>query len=416
MTYGLIGEHLGHSFSKLIHEQLFDYNYDLQELTPSAVDAFMKGKNFRAINVTIPYKETVIPYLDEISDTARLVGAVNTVVNREGRLYGYNTDFGGMIAMLENAGISLADKNVLILGNGGTAKTALAVATHLGCAAVHRVSRRGGDGCLTYAEAATYNNTQIIINTTPCGMYPHLGESAIDLSPFPHLEGVVDAIYNPLRSHLLCEAAARGIPTVGGLYMLVAQAVLAAELFVNKTVGREQMQRLLASIVSQKQNIVLIGMPGCGKSTVGALLSKRLGRRLIDTDALIVEREGRSIPTIFEQSGEDAFRAAEAAVIRETAAEQGVIIAVGGGAVLRDDNVSLLKENGRLYFLDRPLEDLIPTDDRPLSSDRDALAKRYHERYGRYCDCCDCHITETSSPERTAGCIEEEFFGESTGN
>ena len=414
MKYGLIGETLGHSFSQYVHETLFDYEYELTEIPRDDLHAFMTARDFCAINVTIPYKQAVMPYLDEVSDVAREIGAVNVIVNRDGKLYGDNTDFGGMMAMLRHFGITLADKNVLILGSGATSKTALAVAHHSGCARVQRVSRREEIGCVTYEQARTLTDTQVIINTTPCGMYPHIGESAIDLAPFSQLESVVDVVYNPLRSALVCGALARGISAVGGLYMLIAQAVLAAEQFVGQTVSHDAVDRLYAQLLREKQNVVLVGMPGCGKTTVGQQLAKRLGFAFVDTDEEIIKREG-PITAIFEQHGESGFRDIESAVIREVAARQGVVIATGGGAVLRPENVSLLKENGRVYFLDRPLDALAATNDRPLSRDREALEKRYHERYAIYCACCDQHITDTAMPETAVSSIEEAFVRETLG-
>lgn len=408
MKYGLIGERLGHSFSKLIHQRLFDYEYELKEISKDDLDAFMTARDFMAINVTIPYKEAVIPYLDEISPIAREVGAVNTILHRDGQLYGDNTDFDGLLALLRHANISLKDRHVLILGSGGTSKTALAVARHLGCRSVHRVSRKGTGDCLTYEQAATLTQTQVIINTTPCGMFPHIGESAISLEGFPHLTGVADAVYNPLRSHLVCEAQKSGVPAEGGLYMLVAQAVAAAEKFTGQSVGVAAADRIFTELMSEKQNIVLIGMPGCGKTTVGKLLSEKRGMPLIDTDEEIVKREGRSIPEIFTAVGEEGFRQIESAVIREVSAMQGVVIATGGGAVLRQENVSLLKENGRLYFLDRPLDLLVATADRPLSSDREALQRRFDERYDTYCSCCDRHLISDGTAEQTLHDIEED--------
>lgn len=409
MNYGLIAERLGHSFSKEIHNQLFDYDYELKEIPRDELDAFMKAKDFRAINVTIPYKQDVIPYLDEVSDTARRIGAVNTIVNRDGRLYGDNTDYLGMIALLERAGIAITGKHVLILGSGGTSKTAWAVANALGCASVQKVSLFDEPDCISYAQAATRTETQVIINTTPCGMFPNIGESAIDIGLFPHLEGVADAVYNPLRSKLVCDALAKGIPATGGLYMLVSQAAFAAERFIGQTVATDAIGRIFNNIFHSKQNIVLVGMPGCGKTTVGKLLAERRGMTFIDTDEEIVKREGRSIPDIFKE-GEAVFRDIEAAVIRDVSAKQGAVIATGGGAILRQENAALLKENGRLYFLDRPLEQLVATSDRPLSSDREALERRYRERYDIYCGCCDRHVTETATPEQAAAAIEEDAF------
>ncbi len=409
MKYGVIAERLGHSFSKEIHNQLFDYEYELKEISQGELDAFMRAKDFCAINVTIPYKQAVIPYLDEISDIARAIGAVNTIVNRNGRLYGDNTDYLGMIALLKRAGITVTGKHVLILGSGGTAKTANAVVRALNCATVKIVSRMATATTIDYTQAVACTDTQVIINTTPCGMFPHIGESAIDIRMFPRLEGVADAVYNPLRSKLVCDALERGIPAVGGLYMLVAQAAFAAEKFIGESVSNDTIDRVFHNLHAAKQNLVLVGMPACGKTTVGQLLAKRLGKTFIDTDEEIVKREGRTIPDIFKE-GEPTFRDIESAVIRDVAAKQGAVISTGGGAVLRQENVALLKENGRLYFLDRPLEQLVATADRPLSSDRESLERRYRERYTIYCGCCDCHITQTATPEQAAAAIEEDAF------
>ena len=411
MEYGLIGEKLGHSFSKIIHGKLFGYEYELKELARDKVEEFFAKKAFSAINVTIPYKETVIPYLDEISDTAMQIGAVNTVINRDGYLYGDNTDFYGMMALIEYSGISLQEKNVLILGSGGTSKTALAVAKSLGAASAERVSR-SDKTCINYTDALARKDTQIIINTTPCGMFPKIGESAIDVKSFPKLEGVIDAVYNPIRSKLVCDALELGIKAVGGLYMLVAQAVAAAELFVGKKVPVGKTEEIYFSLLAQKQNIVLIGMPSSGKTTVGKLIAEQCGLSFIDTDEEIVKQEGRQISEIFASDGEKAFRDIESAVIRRVSAMQGSVIATGGGAVLRKENVDLLRENGRIYFLDRPLQTLMPTEDRPLSSDRETLKKRYKERYSIYCGSCDCRIDSPKTPNEAADMIKEDAYGE----
>ncbi len=411
MKYGLIGEKLGHSFSKIIHAELFDYEYELKELSYEQLEGFMRERDFKGINVTIPYKEAIIPFLDEISESAAVIGAVNTVINRGGRLYGDNTDFYGMKALIERAGIAVRGKKVLILGSGGTSKTALAVAKALGCASAERVSRSGGD-CITYAEASERKDTDVIINTTPCGMFPDIGKSAIEVSSFPVLSGVVDAVYNPLRSKLVCDALTHGIPAVGGLYMLVAQAAVAAELFVGEKVAKEKIESIYAKLLSEKQNTVLVGMPSSGKTTVGKIVSERRKTSFVDTDELIISHTGKPIADIIAGLGEKAFRDLEAEAVREASAMQGVVIATGGGAVLRKENVELLRENGRIYFLDRPIEKLVPSDDRPLSSDRDALQKRFEERYSIYCSCCDCRIVSPETPEAAADAIEEDAKNE----
>lgn len=411
MKYGLIGEKLGHSFSKEIHEKLADYTYDIQEIPPAELGDFMRKKAFSAINVTIPYKQAVFPYLDEISEQAKTIGAVNTVVCKGNKLYGYNTDFFGMRALILRAGIDLTDKTVMILGGGGTSRTARAVAEDLKAKEVLVVSRSGKDG-ISYAEAKEiHSDAEIIINTTPCGMYPNIDElPPIDLADFPKVEGVVDAVYNPIRTQLVSMARECGIPAVGGLYMLVAQAAYAVEYFLDCKVPQEAIEQVFRELESAKENIVLIGMPGCGKSTVGKRLAKKLNRRFLDTDALLTEYCGKTPNEIIREQGETVFRALETKVILEQAAPlNGCVIATGGGAILRDENVRALKQNGRTVFLDRPLELLAVSDDRPLSSDRQLLEKRYHERYERYCATADIKISAVKEPSILCEQIIEEL-------
>ena len=412
MQYGCIGEKLSHSFSKEIHNALTDYVYELKELAPDEVGAFLQTRDFKAINVTIPYKQTVIPFLDHVSDRARAIGAVNTVVNRDGVLYGYNTDFYGMSTLLAANGISLRGKKVLILGSGGTSKTAHAVALEAGAACILRLSRSEKEGCITYDEALReHSDAEVIINTTPCGMYPHAGDCPIDIAAFARLTAVVDAIYNPLSSALVLAAKERGITATGGLYMLVMQAVAAVEFFLGERPAAEKAEAVFRRLLRQKQNIVLIGMPACGKSSVGAALAQRLGRQMVDTDELIVRKAGISIPEIFAHSGETGFRDLESEVIAEIAARQGLIIATGGGAILREENLRALRQNGVLFFLDRPLAELLPTADRPLSADRAAMEQRYHERYDKYTAAADVRIPAIAEMgvEGTAAALIKEW-------
>lgn len=399
MKYGLIGEKLGHSFSKLIHEELADYTYDIKELSSDQVEAFIKRKEFNAINVTIPYKQVVMPFLDEISTQAQAIGAVNTVVRKGEKLYGYNTDFFGMRALIQRAGIEISGKKVLIAGRGGTSHTARAVAADLGAKEVIVASRSGKDG-VTYAAARLeHTDAQIIINTTPCGMYPNVDDAVIDLSDYPAAEGLVDVVYNPLRTKLVMTALERGIPAVGGLYMLVAQAAYAVEFFLDTKVPEVEVERVYNELYTSKENIVLIGMPGCGKSTIGEGLAKQLNRPFVDTDQMITERYGKTPSEIIRKEGEPAFREMESAVIREQVAPMtGSIIATGGGAILRDENVRFLKLNGKTVFLDRSLDLLAVTFDRPLSSDRELLEKRYHERYPRYLKAADLVLSADERP------------------
>jgi len=409
MEYGLIGEKLPHSFSKEIHEKLADYDYQLKELTPAQLPDFLKKRAFKGVNVTIPYKQAVIPYLDEIDDKARAIGAVNTIVNREGKLIGYNTDYDGMVALIRHAGLSLAGKAVLILGTGGTSKTAMAVAADLGAASVQRVSRTGKDGAISYEEAQRLP-VQILINTTPSGMYPNPDGQPMDLSRFGWLEGVLDAVYNPLRTRLVLQARDNGARAQSGLYMLVAQAAVACEHFLGEKLPAGALQTVYRAIHGEKQNIVLTGMPGSGKSTVGRILAREMGREFVDTDTEIIRLAKKPISDIFAQRGEAYFRDLESQVIAQLAQRTGLVIATGGGAILRAENVRRLRQNGRIYFLDRPVEDIVPTDDRPLSRDREALEKRYAERYPRYVTAADTRIPVNGSADTVAKAIREEFL------
>ncbi len=417
MEYGCIGERLTHSFSKEIHAKLFSYDYTLCELTRDEVGEFLKKREFKAINVTIPYKQTVMPYLDEISETAKKIGAVNTVVNRGGRLCGYNTDFYGMRALIERMGLCLDGKKVLVLGSGGTSKTAAAVAESMGAKKILRVSRAASNDTVTYDEAkSAHADADIIINTTPCGMYPNGGTAAIDLDDYSSVSGVVDAVYNPLRSALVVKAKEKGIAAEGGLYMLVAQAVFAAELFTGEKIPREKIDSVFNEIYSRKQNLVLTGMPGCGKSTLGKMAARELSLGFVDTDEEIVKKAGKPIPQIFSDDGEKAFRDLESEVVREVSALQGTVIATGGGAVLRRENINALRENGRVLFLDRSIEKLVTTSDRPLSSDREKLEKRYAERYDIYCATADAKIDCVDEIEKNILKIKEAFLNEAFGN
>ncbi len=392
MEYGCIGAKLSHSFSKEIHARLASYRYDLVELAPEELAAFMQAKDFRAINVTIPYKQDVIPYLYEISPEAKSIGAVNTIVNRDGRLYGYNTDFFGILSAMHRMGFpSLEGKKVLILGTGGTSRTAAAVAAHLGAKAVIKVSRTAKEGAVTYEEAARlHGDAEILFNTSPSGMYPHAEDTPLlSLADFPQAKGVFDAVYNPLRTNFILEAEARGIAAIGGLYMLVAQAFRAVEIFLDTTLSPALMESTYHAVMGEKQNTVLIGMPACGKTTVGRALAEKQGRKFLDLDEYIVKKTGKTIPSIFAALGEEGFRAIESEAIADVATENGLVIATGGGAVLRKENVRRLKQNGRLYFLDRPVEALLPTPDRPTASSPEAILARYQERYPIYTACAD---------------------------
>ena len=407
LTYGCIGEHLPHSFSKEIHGQIGGYAYELKELTPEELPAFMAARSFHGINVTIPYKQAVIPFLDEIDETARAIGAVNTVVNRNGKLYGFNTDLDGLTRLIRRIGLDLSGKKVLIPGTGGTSRTAAFAAEKLGAREIHKISRTGRDGSLTYEEALRdHADAEIILNTTPCGMYPEPDAQPLPLEPFHRLEGVADVIYNPLRTRLVLDARSRGIPAEGGLYMLVAQAVRASEHFLDTVYPDGLTDRIYEQILRQKENIVLIGMPGSGKSAVGRILAEKTGRSLADTDQLITEKAGKPIPDIFRENGEPAFRDLESEIIRALSKQGGQIISTGGGAVLRPENVTALRQNGRLFWLDRDPEALVPTDDRPLADTAEKMKQLYRVREPVYRAAADEIIPVTGTPEEAADTIE----------
>ena len=406
MEYGCIGEKLGHSFSKEIHNALTDYNYELKEITKENIDAFMHKRDFKAINVTIPYKETVIPFVDSISDEAKKIGAVNTIVNKDGKLSGFNTDFYGMKSLIERAGIEIKNKTVAILGGGGTSKTACAVAESLGAKAIYKVSRSSKEDFITYKELYNISDSiDVIINTTPVGMYPNIYASAVEIENFKNLSGVVDAVYNPLRSKLVLSAQMQNIKAVGGLYMLVAQAAAAVERFIDVEIDTKTIEAVYKKLFNNKENIVLIGMPGSGKTTIGSELSGILNRPFYDSDKQIEETENCAIPEIFKNNGEAYFRECETNAIFTLSKNNSSVISTGGGVVLNKKNIVLLKQNGKIFFLDRPLEMLVATSDRPLSSNREDLEKRYKERYELYKNYADVYIDASGNIEEVVNQI-----------
>ena len=403
--YGCIGKKLTHSFSKEIHAKLADYEYELMELTEEEIAPFFEKKAFAAINVTIPYKQTVIPYLQWVSPIASRIGAVNTIVNKEGQLYGYNTDYYGMKALIERIGIDVSGKKVLVLGTGGTSKTARVVAKDLGASKVLTVSRRKTEEYITYEEAIlNHADAEVIINTTPSGMYPDCASKPIDITSFTQLEGVVDAVYNPLRTNLVLDAKERGIKAECGLYMLVMQAVVAVEKFLDTSIPKEQADRVFADIFASKENIVLTGMPGSGKSTVGNLLHVD-GFEFIDIDAEVEKRCGCSIKELIQAKGETYFRDLETEVIRDVSSQSCRIISTGGGAILREENVRLLSQNGKLFFLDADLNRLQATASRPLSDTPEKLQKLYAERMDIYRSTAHVIVPDLGSAEAEASYI-----------
>ena len=359
----LIGETLKHSYSPAIHNKLGDYVYDLCEIAPSDLENFVKEKRYQGYNVTIPYKEKIIPLLDVVSDDALSIGAVNTVVVKDGKTYGYNTDVLGMDFMLKSAGISLENKIVMILGTGGTAKTATALAKRRGAKKVVLVSRSGE---VNYDNCYDVEGVQVIINTTPVGTYPKSYSSPIDLDKFNCLEGVADVVYNPLTTKLVSDALIKGIPAVNGLVMLVAQAKYASDLFTDTVTSDEKILPITEDLKKQTQNLVLVGMPSSGKSTVGRALAKALSREFIDTDREIVRKINTTIPDFFAKRGEKAFRQVETEVLKEVMNKRGAVIATGGGIVTVEENLYPLKSNSKVVWLMRPI-DKLSTAGRPLS-------------------------------------------------
>ena len=386
MKCGLLGRKLGHSYSPQIHAYLGDYSYELFEKEPNEIGDFLKNGDFTAINVTIPYKKDVIPFGEELSPRAIAMGAVNTIVRRpDGSLIGHNTDHFGFSSMVELSGLKPAGKKVLVLGSGGASNTAVRVMEEMG-ANVVIISRRGENN---YSNLYLHTDASIIVNATPVGMYPNPGVSPLDLSLFPKLEGVLDMIYNPSRTKLLLDAAQRGLVAENGLWMLVAQAKEAAEWFTDTSVSDDVIARIHNTLRVQMENIILIGMPGCGKSTIAALLAAKLGRKSVDADETIVQLAGKSIPEIFAQDGEAEFRRIETQALSQLGMQSGLIIATGGGCVTQERNYPLLHQNGTIFWLEREL-DLLPTEGRPLSqanklTDMYKIRKPMYERFADFC-------------------------------
>ena len=408
MEYGLVGAKLGHSYSVSIHAQLGDYDYGLFERTEAEFIDMMNRRDFRGLNVTIPYKQTAYAHCDALSDTAREVGCVNTLVVRpDGSLYGHNTDIGGFIALARRAGVDIAGKKVAILGSGGTSLTARAACRRLGAGEIVVVSRRGPvDYAALYRDHA---DARVLVNTTPVGMYPNNGESVADIARLPALEGVLDVIYNPDKTALILDAEARGIPAAGGLYMLVGQAREAAELFTGRAIPESETERIYRRLRGEALNLILVGMPGSGKSRVGRALARRMDRPFVDVDEEIVRRAGKTIPEIFSDDGEAAFRDLEHRAICDICREKGAVIATGGGAVLREDNVRAMRQNGRVVMLLRGL-DRLSMDGRPLSKSRQELRAMWLRREPKYRAAADAVIDNNAAPELAVARAEEAFY------
>ena len=382
---GLLGEKLGHSYSPQIHSMLADYEYKLFEKSPEELEAFLKSGEFDGLNVTIPYKKAVMPYCTELSPTAAQIGSVNTIVRRsDGSLYGDNTDAFGFENLILHNGIEVKGKKALVLGTGGASVTAQAVLKNLGASEVVVISRRGEDN---YENIAKHADAEIIANTTPVGMYPNNGKAAVDLTQFPKLSGVLDVVYNPARTALLLQAERLGIPCAGGLYMLVSQAKRSCELFTGKSIPDSEIDRIERVLSHQMQNIVIIGMPGSGKTTVSTMLAEKLGRKIFDTDTIVSENAGMTIPEIFAAQGEAGFRRLETEATAEVGKLSGNIISTGGGVVTVAENYELLHQNGVIVWIERDTNKLA-RDGRPisLSSDLNELYAARLPLYDRFAD------------------------------
>ncbi len=380
--YGLLGKKLGHSFSPQIHGLLGGgYEYKLYEKNEEELEAFIKeaGSTWQGLNVTIPYKKAVIPYCDRLSDRAKKIGSVNTLVYRDGMLIGDNTDYYGFECMVKKLGVPVEGKKAIILGNGGAAPTIRAVLSDMGAGRIVTISRSGSDN---YENISRHYDAELIINTTPVGMYPRVGEKVIVLSEFKNCKAVYDIIYNPLRTALLIEAEELKIPYINGLLMLVAQAKLASEIFRNVTIDDKKIEKICGIIEADVRNIMLIGMPGCGKSTIGARLASITGKKFVDMDAEIEKRAGKSIPEIFKDEGEEFFRSLETQVLSDISKEKNQVIATGGGIVTKVVNKLLLRQNSVVIFIERDLETL-PIAGRPISQAK-PVAEIYAERIGLY--------------------------------
>ena len=394
---GLLGERLGHSYSPAIHAMLGDYEYRLYECPRDKLGDFLEARDFDGLNVTIPYKKAVLPYCAELSPMAAAIGSVNTLLRRpDGSLYGDNTDAFGFESLLRHAGLDPAGRKCLVLGSGGASATVQAVLRQLGAGSVTVISRGGEDN---YGNLSRHRDAELLVNTTPVGMYPGNGLAPVDLTAFPGCRGVVDLIYNPARTALLLQAGRLGIPCAGGLWMLAAQARRAAELFTGSAVPEDVIPRVTAALRRETENVILIGMPGSGKTTVAMVLAEKLRRPVLDSDAAVAETAGIPIPEIFEREGEAGFRRRETAALAELGKRGGIILATGGGSVTRPENYDLLRQNGTILWLQRDITKL-PTDGRPISQSRD-LSGLLRERTPAYTRFADYIIDNNGTVEET---------------
>lgn len=399
---GLLGEHLKHSFSPEIHKRLASYEYSLFEVEKENLSAFLSARLFDGLNVTIPYKKAVLPYLDTLSDVAKRLGSVNTVVKAaDGSLYGDNTDYYGFLELLKYNDIQVSGKKVLILGSGGASVSVLAAIEDMGGRCV--VISRSGDN--NYGNIEKHSDADVIVNTTPVGMYPENGKSPLDLKIFKRLESVIDIIYNPLKTRLLLEAESLGLKTANGLYMLVAQAARSSELFTNSKIDNKKLHAVYKEVLKLKQNIVLVGMPGCGKTSLANVLGQRLNMAVVDTDCLIEEKIKTTIPEYFKTHTEEQFRSIESEAIAEAGKMSGVIISTGGGCVTTLKNYEPLHQNGIIVWIKRDLNNL-PKDNRPLSQKND-MAEMFKKREPLYKSFADFSVKNNADIQTAAEKILE---------
>ena len=410
MEYGLIGEHLAHSFSPEIHAGFGDYDYVICELNPTQVEPFLKERNFKGINVTIPYKETVMPYLDKIDDSAKAIGSVNTIVNANGKLVGYNTDYYGFSYMLKSGKIEIKDKVVAVLGSGGASKTAVAVTRDLGAKEVLVISRRG---MLNYETIKERKDIEIIINASPVGMYPNNGKCLVNLDDFPLLTAVADMVYNPAITEIMYQAKAKKLKTVGGLAMLVAQGRRASEIFTGKKIAEEKCLSVIKSVKNQTCNVLLVGMPGCGKTSVGKEIASILNREFVDLDTEFEKQYKISPAQCILGDGEDEFRKKESEIIKSVCKRSKLVISTGGGAVLLEENRKVMKSNSVVVYLKRALE-LLSKKGRPLSNGENALKDLYQKRNELYQEVSDFSIENETSVKDCAMKIVTEIKGGET--
>ena len=405
MVYGLLGRTLRHSYSPQIHALLGDYEYRLFEVEPQDLEAFLKKREFGGINVTIPYKKDVLPYLSGISDNAKRIGAVNTIIVKEdGGLYGDNTDYDGFLCLVQKSGFQVKGKKALVLGTGGASLPISAVLSDLGAREVVFISRSGENN---YQNLSRHADADLIVNTTPVGMYPNNLKAPLSLSEFPNLSGVLDIVYNPQKTKLILDAERLGIPAYSGLLMLVAQGKRAAELFLGHDIPDSETDRIFKKLSTEMQNIVLVGMPGCGKTTVGKALAKQLNRPFFDADEEILKRTGKSAEAWIEACGEAVFRQKETEVLESLCKQSGTVIATGGGAVTVPENADILRQNSIVFFINRDVSAL-PVEGRPLSK-ATALSEMYEVRLPMYRSVCDYEIAADGSVEAVVRRILEDL-------